>query len=155
MIVRPTTSQLLRDVRHELVETIVPEVTSATAQVALEQIDIILEQCAVRADNEVAWMAEEIAEIDDFVSRMLEATHDEPTAAALQAARHEAGGSLSLESMCDDYNRMSEALSCAIEACMGDPERATVLAEAIGILQSRRSDREVDVRANWRLVGRG
>ena len=51
MIVRPTTSQLLRDVRHELVETIAPEVTSATAQVALEQIDIILEQCAVRADN--------------------------------------------------------------------------------------------------------
>ena len=52
MIVRPTTSQLLRDVRNELVETIAPEVTSATAQVALEQIDIILEQCAVRAENE-------------------------------------------------------------------------------------------------------
>ena len=155
MIVRPTTSQLLRDVRHELVETIAPEVTSATAQVALEQIDIILEQCAVRADNEVEWMAEEIAEIDDFVGRVVDETRDEPTAAALQAARHEAGGSLALESMCDDYNRMSEALSCAIEACMGNTDHAALLAEAIGILQSRRSDREVDVRANWRLVGRG
>ena len=155
MIVRPTTSQLLRDVRHELVDTIVPEVTSAPAQVALEQIDIILEQCAVRANHEVEWMSEEIAEIDEFVGRVIESTHDEPTAAALQAARHEAGGSLALESMCDDYNRMSETLSCAIEACMGDPERATLLAEAIGILQTRRSDREVDARANWRLVGRG
>lgn len=155
MIVRPTTSQLLRDVRHELVETIAPEVTSATAQVALEQIDIILEQCAVRADNEVEWMAEEVAEIDDFVGRVVDATHDEPTAAALQAARHEAGGSLALESMCDDYNRMSEALSCAIEACMGDPDRSELLAEAISILNIRRSEREVDVRANWRLVGRG
>jgi hypothetical protein len=155
MIVRPTTSQLLRDVRHELVETIVPEVTSPTAQVALEQIDIILEQCAVRADNEIAWMTEEIAEIDEFAGRVVDETHDEPTAAALQAARHEAGGSLTLESMCDDYNRMSEALSCAIEACMGDPERADLLAEAVRILRSRRSDREVDARANWRLVGRG
>jgi hypothetical protein len=155
MIVRPTTSQLLRDVRHELVESIAPEVTSATGHVALEQIDIILEQCAVRADNEIAWMAEEIAEIDEFVGRVVDAIHDEPTAAALQAARHEAGESLALESMCDDYNRMSEALSCAIEACMGVPERAELLGEAIGILQARRSDREVDARANWRLVGRG
>ena len=155
MIVRPTTSQLLRDVRHELVETIVPEVTSPTAQVALEQIDIILEQCAVRADNEIAWMTEEIAEIDEFAGRVVDETHDEPPAAALEAARQEAGGSLTLESMCDDYNRMSEALSCAIEACMGDPERAHLLAEAVRILQSRRSDREVDARANWRLVGRG
>ena len=155
MIVRPTTSQLLRDVRHELVETIVPEVTSPTAQVALEQIDIILEQCAVRADNEIAWMTEEIAEIDGFAGRVVDETHDEPTAAALQAARHEAGGALTLEAMCDDYNRMSEALSCAIEACMGDPERADLLAEAVRILRSRRSDREVDARANWRLVGRG
>ena len=57
--------------------------------------------------------------------------------------------------MCDDYNRMSEALSCAIEACMEHPDRAELLAEAIGILQARRSEREVDVRANWRLVGRG
>jgi len=64
MIVRQTTSQLLRDVRHELVETIAPEVTSATAQVALEQIDIILEQCAVRTGSEIAWMLEEIDEFD-------------------------------------------------------------------------------------------
>lgn len=155
MIVRPTTSQLLRDVRNELVETIAPEVTSATAQVALEQIDIILEQCAVRAENEIMWMAEEIVEMDDFVGRVVDAIDDEPTAAALRAARHEAGGSLALESMCDDYNRMSEALSCAIEACIGDSERSELLAEAIGVLHLRRSDREVDVRANWRLVGRG
>lgn len=155
MMVRPTTSQLLRDVRHELVETIAPEVTTATARVALEQIDIILEQCAVRADHEIAWMVEEIAEIDDFVGRLVDQTGDEPTAAALQAARHEAGGSLTLDSMCDDYNRMSAALSCAIEACMGQPDRAELLAEAIGILHARRSERELVVRANWRLVGRG
>ncbi len=41
-------------------------------------------------------MAEEIAEIDDFVGRVVDVVHDEPTAAALQAARHEAGGSLAL-----------------------------------------------------------
>ena len=155
MIVRPTTPQLLRDVRAELAETIAPEVSSATAKVALEQIDIILEQCAVRADHEVEWIAEEVAEMDEFVGRVVDATGDEATAAALRAARHEAGGSLALESMCDDYNRMSEALACAIEACLGDPDRADLLAEAIGILHARRSERETVVRANWRLVGRG
>ena len=68
MIVRPTTAQLLRDVRHELTEVVGPEVHGATAKVALEQIDIILEQCAVRADSEIAWMIEEIDEIEAYAA---------------------------------------------------------------------------------------
>jgi hypothetical protein len=155
MIVRPTTPQLLRDVRHELATVIEPEVQGTTARVALEQIDIILEQCAVRSESEIAWMVEEIAEIDAFVDAVVGTTNDERTTAALTAARSNASGSLHLDALADDYNRTSEAFSCAIEACMARPDQADLLRQGIGILTRQRADRETIIRANWRLVGRG
>jgi hypothetical protein len=155
MIVRPTTPQLLRDVRHELDTIIAPEVTSETARVALQQIDMILESCAVRSGAEVAWMVEEIAEIDAYASDVVEATGDDATSAALADARSTASGSLLLDDIVDDYNRMSEALSCAIEATMRDPAHRALRERGVQILRLRRSQRETVVRANWRLVGRG
>jgi hypothetical protein len=50
---------------------------------------------------------------------------------------------------------MSEALSCAIEACMADPAQRPLRERGIEILRLRRAERETVVRANWRLVGRG
>lgn len=155
MIVRPTTAQLLRDVRHELETVVGPEVHTATAKVALEQIDIILEQCAVRASSEIAWMIEEIDEIEAYAADVAEATGDHATMAALQAARLERSGSLELDDLAGDYNLMSEALSCAIEACMADPTQRELRARGVEILRLRRAERETVVRANWRLVGRG
>ena len=52
-------------------------------------------------------------------------------------------------------NLMSEALSCAIEACMGAADRRPLLERGVEILRTRRAERETVVRANWRLVGRG
>jgi hypothetical protein len=155
MIVRPTTAQLLRDVRHELTSVVGPEVHGATAKVALEQIDIILEQCAVRAGSEIAWMLEEIDEIDAYAAAVVEATGDAATAAALDAGRAGRSGSLELDHLVLDYNLMSEALSCAIEACMGDPTQRELRERGVEILRVRRAERETVVRANWRLVGRG
>ncbi len=155
MIVRPTTAQLLRDVRHELTEVVAPEVHGATARVTLEQIDIILEQCAVRADSEIAWMLEEIDEIDAYAGDVAELTGDEATRAAVEAGRAGRSGSLHLDDLAGDYNLMSEALSCAIEACMGDPRHRALLERGVEILRLRRAERETVVRANWRLVGRG
>ena len=155
MIVRPTTAQLLRDVRNELAGTVAPEVHSATAKVALEQIDIILEQCAVRAESEISWMIEEIDEIEAYASDVADATSDEATTIALAAARTGRSGSLELDALAGDYNLMSEALSCAIEACMRDPDQRALRDRGVEILRIRRADRETVVRANWRLVGRG
>jgi hypothetical protein len=155
MIVRPTTPQLLRDVRHELTTVLATEVSSSTGRVALEQIDIILEQCAVRSESEVAWMAEEIAEIEAYAADVVAATGDAATSAALDAARSAASGSLQLDAHADDYNAISEALSCAIEACMADPEEGELRQRGVQILRQRRSERETVIRANWRLVGRG
>ena len=155
MIVRPTTAQLLRDVRHELSTVVGPEVHGATAHVALEQIDIILEQCAVRAGSEIAWMIEEIDEIEAYAADVVAATGDEATTSALAAGRSGRSGSLELDDLVLDYNLMSEALSCAIEACMADPEQRELRHRGVEILRVRRAERETVVRANWRLVGRG
>ncbi len=155
MIVRPTTAQLLRDVRNELTHTVAPEVHTATAKVALEQIDIILEQCAVRAASEIAWMIEEIDEIDEYAAAVAEATGDAATTSALEAGRAGRASSLELDDLADGYNLMSEALSCAIEACMRTTEHPALLTRGIEILRTRRAERETVVRANWRLVGRG
>jgi hypothetical protein len=57
--------------------------------------------------------------------------------------------------MAHDYTLTSEALSCAIEACMADPGQADLLRRGVEILRLRRGERETIVRANWRLVGRG
>jgi len=155
MIVRPTTAQLLRDIRHELESVIGPEVSSATAKVTLEQIDIILEQCAVRSASEIAWMVEEIDEIESYAADVADTTGDQATIDALAAARSARTGSLQLDDLADDYNRMSEALSCAIEACMADPAQRPLRERGVEILRLRRAERETVVRANWRLVGRG
>jgi uncharacterized protein YgbK (DUF1537 family) len=155
MIIRPTTPQLLRDVRHELATVIEPEVQGPTARVTLEQIDIILEQCAVRSESEIAWMVEEIAEIESFADAVIAATGDERTTAALTAARSNGSGSLHLDALADDYNRTSEAFSCAIEACMARQDQADLLRQGIEMLTRQRADRETVIRANWRLVGRG
>jgi hypothetical protein len=155
MIVRPTTAQLLRDVRHELTEVVVPEVHSATVRVTLEQIDIILEQCAVRSGSEIAWMVEEIDEIEAYAADVADATGDQATIDALAAGRSGRSGSLQLDDLADDYNLMSEALSCAIEACMADPAQRPLRERGVEILRLRRAERETVVRANWRLVGRG
>lgn len=155
MIVRPTTPQLLRDVRNELATVVAPAVASSTVGVTLEQIDIILEQCAVRSESEIAWMVEEMAEIDAYAGDVVEATDDAATRAALDAARAAASGSLELDALADDYNRISEALSCAIEACMAGPDTDDLLRRGVEILRLRRAERETVIRANWRLVGRG
>jgi hypothetical protein len=155
VIVRPTTAQLLRDVRRELSHAIAPEVTSATARVTLEQIDIILESCAVRAGAEIAWMVEEIAEIEAYATAVVETTGDVRTRDALDAARAAQSGSLELDALVVDYNAMSDALSCAIEACMAVGGPADLRSRGVGILRARRAERETVVRANWRLVGRG
>jgi hypothetical protein len=155
MIVRPTTAQLLRDVRNELATVVAPEVHSATAKVALEQINIILEQCAVRSGSEITWMVEEIDEIEAYAADVAEATGDQATIDALAAGRAGRRGSLQLDDLADDYNLMSEALSCAIEACMADPAQRQLRERGVEILRLRRAERETVVRANWRLVGRG
>ncbi len=98
-------------------------------------------------------MVEEIAEIDAYANQVIEHTGDERTATALATARDNARGSLLLDDISADYNDISEALSCAIEACLGDPDRHELLTAGVAILRSRRAERESIILRDYRLVG--
>lgn len=154
MIPRPTVAQLLRDCRREIGDTLVPELTTETARVAAEQLDIILEQCAVRAEHEVAWMIEEIDEMAAYARLVADRLDDEATRRALATSTAERSGSLHVEDVGTDYTRASEALSCALEASVaaGDAE---LEAKGLELLIRYRKDRQHELMANWRLVGRG
>ena len=66
MIAKPTTEQILNDCSRELMEVVLPAVTDETVQVTIYMMDLVLRNAAVRAAHEIAWMTEEIAELEAF-----------------------------------------------------------------------------------------
>ena len=69
MIAKPTTEQILNDCSRELMEVVLPAVTDETVQVTVFMMDLVLRNAAVRAAHEIAWMTEEIAELEAFAER--------------------------------------------------------------------------------------
>lgn len=154
MISRPTTQQILDDCAREVRETLMPALTDPKLRVTLEMLEQVLAQCALRAGHEVAWMAEEIAAIEPFVAQVVERVSPAPsaTATALAALRQGRATSLHLDDRCDEYHLASEALSCALEACLDAGER-NLAAAGVALLEQRR-DREGDLRPNFFFPGR-
>lgn len=154
MISRPTTQQILDDCAREVRETLMPALTDPKVRVTLEMLEQVLAQCALRAGHEMAWMAEEIAAIEPFVATVVEHVAPAPsaTASALQALRQGRASSLHLDARCDEYHLASEALSCALEACLDAGER-DLTAAGVALLEKRR-DREGDLRPNFFFPGR-
>ena len=66
MIAKPTTEQILNDCSRQLMEIVLPAVTDQTVQVAIFMMDLVLRNAAVRAAHEIAWMTDEIAELESF-----------------------------------------------------------------------------------------
>ncbi|MEM8905394.1 MAG: hypothetical protein AAGF02_16955 [Actinomycetota bacterium] len=154
MIPRPTIAQLLRDCRREITESLVPELSTDTAKVAAEQLDIILEQCAVRADHEIAWMREEIDAMAAYATDVTAALGDDATQRALADATANRDESLHVEDVGRDYHRTSEAFSCALEASVAAKDD-DLEARGLELLLRYRKERQLELMANWRLVGRG
>ena len=154
MISRPTTQQILDDCAREVRETLMPALTDPKMRVTLEMLEQVLAQCALRAGHEMAWMAEEIAVIEPYVSQVVAHVAPEPssTAAALDALRAGRTTSLHLDDRCNEYHLASEALSCALEACL-DAGNKELAAAGVTILERRR-DREGDLRPNFFFPGR-
>ena len=66
MLSRPTTEQILLDCCRELMTGVLPALTDETAQVAVVMIETVLRNMAVRSAHEIAWMREEIDDIDEL-----------------------------------------------------------------------------------------
>ena len=130
MITSPSSSQLIESVRHELLTRIKPVVSDAEALGMLAMMDSILASVAVRCGHEVAWMREEIAEIERGAETVIHANADKSgsVAAALTALRDQRSPSDNLDQLDAEYQLAGEVLSRSVEAAMvvGGDLRETV-----------------------------
>ena len=152
MLSRPTTEQILLDCCHELMTTVLPSLTDATAQVSVIMVETVLRNTAVRAAHEVAWMREETADIEAYaqeVAAQAPGTTLETALAALAAAPR---ASLHLDDVVETYCRAGNALSAALETAVASG-LAPLIQRGEEILDVR-SGHETDVMADWSPTGR-
>jgi len=153
MIVRPSSRQLLESVREELRTTIADAVADAEAQARLAMIDSVLASVAVRSEHEVAWIREEIAEIEEGARAVIAAGADggDRVAEALADLDGRRAASDLVSELHGEYDAAGEVLSRSIEAAL--PAGGELRQRIEGIL-ARRLAREVEIRGEFSLAGR-
>jgi hypothetical protein len=152
MLSRPTTEQILLDCCRELMSDVLPALTDETAQVRVIMIETVLRNMAVRAAHEVAWMTEELADIERYADSVHTATSDATLRSALAALAAAPRASLHLDDVVETYCRAGEALSAALEAAVAASD-AGLVRQGEELLQAR-CDRETEVMAGWSPTGR-
>jgi hypothetical protein len=145
----PTTSQLIEGLRIELREAVLPEVPAASGRLALEMLDNLLSNIAVRSAHEIAWMRDESEQIEQIAIDV----DDAATREALEQYRAGDLSSLHLAEVQLAYDRAGEVLSCAIEYSLRTGDKQ-LLAAARNILKLR-NERELQINGDWTMVGRG
>ena len=153
MITRPSCSELLEAVRLELKNSVTPAVSDQKVAGLLAMLDSILGGVVRRSDHEVAWMREEIAEIETAAQAVIGGHADGQGKVAKALAALQAGRSLDLHvpSMQREYDLAGEALSCALEAGLkAGGEIRTKVERAL----KTRMDREVHIRGEFALAAR-
>ncbi|MUL65801.1 hypothetical protein BOO86_15100 [Mycobacterium sp. CBMA 234] len=153
MITQPSCSRLLAVVRAELQSTVAPAISDASVLAALGMIDSILANVGARCDHEVAWMREEIAEIEMVADQLLAAGADtgSKVAAALNELRTGRSPSDYTADVRTEYDLAGEVLSRALEAAL--PRRDDLSNRVRSVLEHR-LHREVEIRGDFTLVGR-
>ncbi len=152
MLSRPTTEQILLDCCRELMTTVLPSLTDATAQVSVIMVETVLRNTAVRAAHEVAWMRDETADIESYahaVAAQAPGSTLETALAALAAAPRD---SLHLDDVVETYCRAGNALSAALETAVASG--LTELIRRGEEILDVRSGHETDVMAGWSPTGR-
>ena len=153
MITRPTSAQLIAEVRRELADNIAPLVSDPQAQGSLQMVDHILSTLAIRAEHELEWMLDEIDDIERVAGTVADQLPDAAAVRqALDALRTSVYGSRSTNDITDRYALASEALSCAVEATMSSPGP---LRDEVSALLDRRLEHETAVIGEFQLVARG
>ena len=153
MITRPTSAQLIDEVRRELAENIAPQVTDPQAQGSMQMVDHILSTLAIRAEHELGWMLDEIDDIERVASQVVDELPDASAVrAALDALRTTDSGPRSLSDVTERYALASEALSCAVEATLA---AAGPLRDEVSALLDRRLEHETAIIGEFQLVARG
>jgi hypothetical protein len=152
MITRPTTDRLIDVVRQELRDNLCPRFQDDGAVLtSLQMIDHVLETVARRAGHEIAWMIEEIDQLQALGEEVVGAIGpDSRTGAAVAAVAAVDATSLHLDDVSHRYSLASEILACAVEELPPDsPLHATAQAAL-----DRRLEREMSIIGEFQLVGR-
>ena len=153
MLSRPTTEQILLDCRHELLSTIDPAVAAEPVKIAIQMLENVLRNCAMRAAHEIAWMREETELMVTFARKVSgTACATAAITAALEAFDAGRSDSLHLDDVAATYHLAGHCLSAAIDAVMADGDDALHL-EARAILTTR-LDHENQIMGEWSFVGR-
>ena len=152
MITAPTTAQLVRSVRSELEIRVVPQIEDKALLVDLQMMLSVLDMVAVRADFEIAWMAEET----ETIAAALEVhaqSHpiSEPVREALELLRSSRPEDLTYAEMQRHYLLAGEALARASEqGSAGDEDIQPV----VWRLLEQRLDHELGSIGAFVAVGR-
>jgi hypothetical protein len=149
----PSCSRLLEVVRDELRTAVMPAVSDPAASAALGMIDSILHNVIERCDHEVAWMREEIAEIETVADDVIAAGADPESrvGTALELLRTQRSASDHTADVQAEYDLAGEVLSSALEAAV--PAGPDLRDRTRSVLESRLR-REIQIRGDFTVVGR-
>lgn len=153
MLTRPTTDQIILDLRRELLDTIDPAVEAAPVKIVIQMMENVLRNCAERAAHEIAWMREESTAMVDYARRVIDTISSTPTIDATLAA-HDAGPreSLHLDDVSAVYSLAGHCFSAALEHAVATGHLELHLA-ARAILDLR-LEHENRIKGEWAFVGR-
>jgi hypothetical protein len=153
MISRPSCSRLLEVVRSELQSTVVPAVTDPGVTAVLGMIDSVLQNVGARCDHEVAWMRDEIAEIEDVAREVIDAGVDTGSriSNALSRLRAHRSPSDHTADVQAEYDLAGELLSRALEVALS---RGGALRDRVRSVLEHRLRREVEIRGDFTVIGR-
>jgi hypothetical protein len=138
--------------------TVLPALTDETAQVSVIMVETVLRNAAVRAAHEVAWMREEIAEIESYAQAVAEqapvsaSPRADSLGAALKALADAPRDSLHLDDVVETYCRAGNALSAALETAVAGS--LTGLVRRGEEILDTRDGHETEVMAGWTPTGR-
>jgi hypothetical protein len=153
MISRPSCSRLLEVVRSELQSTVAPAVTDPGVTAVLGMIDSVLQNVGARCDHEVAWMRDEIAEIEDVAREVIDAGVDTGSriSNALSRLRAHRSPSDHTADVQAEYDLAGELLSRALEVVLS---RGGALRDRARFVLEHRLRREVEIRGDFTVIGR-
>ena len=138
MLTQPTTDKILLAIADDLNAVIAPAIEDEQAKVLLGQAEQLLRRLSRRSASEIAWMVEEIAQIEDAIG---------------QERSQVEGESLLLSDVAERYSQAFQALAEAIDEAFesGDSQK---LGELKQVLTSRIA-REQEILGQLDLIGRG
>jgi hypothetical protein len=143
--------RILEVLQTELQDNVMPMVTDPQLLGSLQMMHQVLGTLAVRAENEIAWLLEESADLERLGTEVV-AAYPEASRVAVAVAdlQSTASHSFRLSDVVHRYSQATEILSCALEEL---PEGSDLRRSAESHLDTRLAH-EVAIIGEFQLVGR-